>query len=273
VSGRGAFPLMAANGRPTNSGDSEFVRSSHNTSYYTSPTAMGSVWKWLPSEAVARQSMEKKVVPMFHVPDVRRTVDWYRDLGFDVTVTYDDGADGLSFAMVRFGAGEVMFNSGGRLSAHHRREVDLYAYIDDVDHFYGRIKDRVEIVEGPHNMFYGMREVIVRDLNGFWITFGQQVPSEVLTPWPAVDSKLLQPYAGKYKSEAGLRVLITVHEGRLLAFPDDGPGVFLMPTDERTFRPMMTEQASVAFEGVAGQSAPALMFEQAGKSMRFVREP
>ena len=23
--------------------------------------------------------MQKKVVPMFHVPDVRRTVDWYRD--------------------------------------------------------------------------------------------------------------------------------------------------------------------------------------------------
>lgn len=32
--------------------------------------------------------MQKKVVPMFHVPDVQRTVDWYRDLGFDVTVTY-----------------------------------------------------------------------------------------------------------------------------------------------------------------------------------------
>ena len=121
--------------------------------------------------------MQKKVVPMFHVPDVRRTVDWYRDIGFEVTVTYGDNSGGLSFAMVSFGAGEVMFSSGGRLSSNHRREVDLYAYTEDVDNLYDQIKDRVEIVEGPHNMFYGMREIIVRDLNGFWITFGQEIPA------------------------------------------------------------------------------------------------
>jgi hypothetical protein len=28
-------------------------------------------------------------------------------------------------------------------------------------------------VEDPHDTFYGMREFIVRDNNGFWITFGQ----------------------------------------------------------------------------------------------------
>ena len=215
---------------------------------------------------------QQKVVPMFHVPDVQRTVEWYRDLGFDVTVTYDDNAGGLSFAMVSFGTGEVMFNSGGRLSSHHRREVDLYAYTDDVDNLYDRLKDRVEIVEGPHNMFYGMREIIIRDLNGFWITFGQQVPSDVLTPWPPADSELLQPYAGKYKTGTGSEVLITIHEGRLLAFPDDGPGVFLMPNGEHTFTPMMTEQASVVFEGGVGLMT-ALMFEQAGRAMRFVRVP
>jgi uncharacterized glyoxalase superfamily protein PhnB len=177
--------------------------------------------------------MQKKVVPMFHVPDVRRTVDWYRDIGFDVTVTYGDNAGDSSFAMMSFGTGEVMFSSGGRLSPQHRREVDLYVYAGDVDGLYDRIKDRVEVVEGPHNMFYGMREVIVRDLNGFWITFGEQIPADVLTPWPAVDSELLQPYAGSYKSDAGSAVLITIHEGRLLAFPDDGPG-HVHADDDRT---------------------------------------
>ena len=81
---------------------------------------------------------------MFHVPDVRSTVDWYRDLGFEVTVTYDDGGDGLSFAMMSFGAGEVMFSSGGWLSERHRREVDLYVYTEDVDSLYDRIKDKMK---------------------------------------------------------------------------------------------------------------------------------
>ena len=115
--------------------------------------------------------MQKKVVPMFHVPDVRRTVDWYRDIGFETTVTYGDNAGGLSFAMVSFGAGEVMFNSGGRLSSHDRREVDLYAYAEDVDTLYDRFKDRVEIVEGPHNMFYGMREIGVFEPGGHTVIF------------------------------------------------------------------------------------------------------
>jgi hypothetical protein len=214
--------------------------------------------------------MQKKVVPMFHVPDVRQTVDWYRDIGFDVTVTYDDNAGGLSFAMVSFGAGEVMFSSGGRLSSRHRRDVDLYAYTEDVESLYDRIKERVEVVEGPHNMFYGMREVIIRDLNGFWLTFGQPIPAEVSTPWPPVASELLQPYIGKYQADDGPAVVITIHEGRLLAFPDDAPGIFLMPTGGNTFTPIMPDQGSVVFEG-DGASRLALRFEQAGKTMRFVR--
>ena len=31
----------------------------------------------------------------------------------------------------------------------------------------------MDVVEGPHDTFYGMREFIIRDLNRFWITFGK----------------------------------------------------------------------------------------------------
>lgn len=120
--------------------------------------------------------MSKKVVPMIHVPDVRATVDWYEGMGFTVINTYDDGGEGLSFAILSFGNSEVMFSSGGQPSARDRREVDLYVYSDNVDDLYARIKDRLDVVEGPHDTFYGMREVIVRDLNRFWVTFAQAMP-------------------------------------------------------------------------------------------------
>jgi uncharacterized glyoxalase superfamily protein PhnB len=123
--------------------------------------------------------MAEKVVPMIHVPDVAATVAWYRDIGFTVIVEYGDGDEG--FAMLRFGSGEVMFTSGGRPSTHNRREMDLYVYSDNVDELYDRLKDRVEVVEGLDNAFYGMREFIIRDLNRFWITFGQPIASEELT--------------------------------------------------------------------------------------------
>ena len=118
--------------------------------------------------------MAKKCVPMFHVPDVRATVEWYQSVGFEVIATYGDGS--LSFAMLRFGTGEVMFSSDGRPSRAHRREVDLYVYTENVDELHQRLQDRVDVVDGPHDTFYGMRELIIRDLNRFWITFGEPIP-------------------------------------------------------------------------------------------------
>jgi hypothetical protein len=112
---------------------------------------------------------------MIHVPDVRATVDWYQGIGFDVVATYgDETGNNFSFAMVSFGETEVMFNTDGEPSSKHRREVDLYVYTDNVDEIYQTLKDRVDVIEGPHDTFYGAREVIIRDLNRFWITFAQE---------------------------------------------------------------------------------------------------
>jgi len=110
---------------------------------------------------------------MIHVPDVRATVAWYESIGFTVDQTYGNEGGGLSFAILSFGSSQVMFNQGGHPSTHHRREVDLYVYANNVDDLYARLKDRVDVQECPHDTFYGMREFIIRDLNRFWITFGQ----------------------------------------------------------------------------------------------------
>lgn len=119
--------------------------------------------------------MAERVVPMIHVPDVRKTVDWYASIGFRILNTYDDGGPGLSFAILSFGDTQVMFSSGGSPSSSRRREVDLYVYCDDVEKQFERVRDRAELFEGLHDTFYGMREFIIRDVNRFWITFAQPV--------------------------------------------------------------------------------------------------
>jgi len=120
--------------------------------------------------------MAKKAVPMIHVPDVRATVAWYQQIGFDVVTTYGLGdTDNYSFAIVSFGETWVMFSTDGTTSDKWRREVDLYVYTDNVDELYKNLKERVDVVESPHDTFYGMHELIIRDLNRFWITFGQEI--------------------------------------------------------------------------------------------------
>jgi hypothetical protein len=119
--------------------------------------------------------MTHSIVPMIHVPDVRATVEWYESIGFRVVATYgNETPGGMSFGIVAFGDSQVMFNQGGEPGTKHRREVDLYIYADEVDAIYERLKDRVDVVERPHNTFYGMREVIIRDVNRFWISFAQE---------------------------------------------------------------------------------------------------
>jgi uncharacterized glyoxalase superfamily protein PhnB len=112
---------------------------------------------------------------MIHVPDVRAAVGWYQELGFEAVATYgNETGDNFSFAIMSYGDTRVMFNTGGATSDQRRREVDLYVYTDNIDDLYERVKDRVDVVEKPHDTFYGMREVIIRDLNRFWLTFAQE---------------------------------------------------------------------------------------------------
>jgi uncharacterized glyoxalase superfamily protein PhnB len=116
--------------------------------------------------------MPQDVVPMIHVPDVGATIEWYRSIGFTLLRTNEEDGE-VNWASLSFGNSEVMLNSGGKPSTAHRREIDLYITTGDVDDVYLRIHDKVQIVEEPHDTFYNMHEFIIRELNGFWITFGQ----------------------------------------------------------------------------------------------------
>jgi len=128
--------------------------------------------------------MPKNVTPMIHVPDVGKTVEWYKSIGFQVIDSFGCD-DEINWAMLRFGDGVVMFNDGralfqkfGRAENIDRREVDLYVTVENIDQLFESLKDRVEVRIGLNNSFYGMREFIVRDINGFWVTFGEQIKQE-----------------------------------------------------------------------------------------------
>jgi hypothetical protein len=132
------------------------------------------------------------ITAMIHVPDVRETAEWYRSVGFTILAwhpadsaeleTGDISDDGpWDWARIGFGRGSVMLSSGGKPSTESRREVDLYINVDPppagegVDALYSILKDKVDIVAAPYDAFHGNRELIIRELNGFWITFAQPV--------------------------------------------------------------------------------------------------
>lgn len=118
--------------------------------------------------------MTERIVPMIHVPDVNATAQWYQSIGFEIRNVNRECDDGpIDWALLRLGQSEIMLSLGGQPSSALRREFDLYTHVDDVDALRRRIDGKAEIVEDLHDTFYGMREFIIRDCNGFWITFGQ----------------------------------------------------------------------------------------------------
>jgi uncharacterized glyoxalase superfamily protein PhnB len=118
--------------------------------------------------------MPQQVVPMIHVPDVRAAMKWYASIGFRIEL-YNEEDGEINWAKVTFGGAELMFNKDGKPSDAFRREVDLYVLVDNIDETRLRLEAQADIIEDLHDTFYGMREFIIRDLNRFWITFGQPI--------------------------------------------------------------------------------------------------
>jgi uncharacterized glyoxalase superfamily protein PhnB len=118
--------------------------------------------------------MPERIVPMIHVPDVASTAQWYASIGFTIRDTARECDEGeVNWAFLRLGESAIMLSAGGSSSDAPRREFDLYVYVDDIDAARKRLDGKGDIVEDLHETFYGMREFITRDCNGFWITFGQ----------------------------------------------------------------------------------------------------
>jgi len=113
---------------------------------------------------------------MIHVPEVAATASWYASIGFTIVDIFRECAGGeATWSLLRLGESTIMLSSGGKPSDAPRRDFDLYIHVEDIDSVRERLDGKAALVEDLHDTFYGMREFIIRDCNGFWITFGQPV--------------------------------------------------------------------------------------------------
>ena len=119
-------------------------------------------------------------MPVLGVKDVAASIAFYRDkLGFGLGGAWgpDDGPPG--FAIVDFGMITVALHRDPNVVPREHGWI-AYFYIDGVDAYHAKlVENGVEIVEAPHETFYGIREISIRDLDGHMLAFGQDLnPSE-----------------------------------------------------------------------------------------------
>jgi uncharacterized glyoxalase superfamily protein PhnB len=120
------------------------------------------------------------IAPYFLVADVVRAAEHYRDrLGFAIRGYFFE--DPPVFAMVGRDDLIIMLalmesGRGGSNRAHKSIGIDAYIWIEDVDALFAELQQRgADIVGPPVLRIYGLKELEVRDGDGYVICFGQHI--------------------------------------------------------------------------------------------------
>ncbi len=120
----------------------------------------------------------KKICPVFVVPDVVKTAEYYRDvLGFKLLGYF---LDRPVYAMLERDGVEIHFgrsDNGASLTNESVRKglgIDAYVFVKDVRSLYDEFTERgADVIEGPVKREYDRLEIVVRDCNGFTLAFGE----------------------------------------------------------------------------------------------------
>jgi predicted lactoylglutathione lyase len=132
------------------------------------------------SEPASGRSVFLEAAPFLLVADVVKSADYYRDkLGFLVGRYFGEPK---VFVIVKRNATRIMLRqvpAGTKSNADVSRDaLDLYVWVSDVDALAKELSERgADIVDQPEDEG-GRREMVVRDLDGHHLCFGQ-VPG-----WP-----------------------------------------------------------------------------------------
>jgi uncharacterized glyoxalase superfamily protein PhnB len=128
---------------------------------------------------------EWRASPILAVRNVRQAAEYYRDvLGFTL-----DPVDGVfqPRADEPGGVYGIVKRSGVWIHFQIRREDplprtrsaferDVYLYVDDLEDLHADLRKRgAEILQPPKMAPHGIRELVVQDLNGYRLAFGELV--------------------------------------------------------------------------------------------------
>lgn len=117
------------------------------------------------------------------VKDVDKTVSFYNDvLGFELEQSVPGDNERLQWAMMGREGARIMFQEARNLQEEYGmfgdREIGgtliLFATMENLDEYYEEIKHGANIVKEPYTTFYGMKEFVIRDIDGYILTFAEE---------------------------------------------------------------------------------------------------
>jgi uncharacterized glyoxalase superfamily protein PhnB len=119
------------------------------------------------------------ISPNIFVRDMNKTIAFYEQLGFVLTITVPEEGDFI-FAMMTCGSISFMFQTFESLgeelpevSRQNGGSLLLYIQMEGIRKFFEKIKEQVKVIKGLEKTFYGATEFTLEDNNGYLLTFAE----------------------------------------------------------------------------------------------------
>lgn len=123
--------------------------------------------------------MIQSLSPNIFVRDIQKTIDFYKQFGFKVSMSVPEEGD-LVWAMMSCENVTFMFQTFDSLgdeipdiSRNDGGSLLFYIQVKEIRKFHDRMKDRVKVIKGLETTFYGATEFSILDNNGYVLTFAE----------------------------------------------------------------------------------------------------
>jgi uncharacterized glyoxalase superfamily protein PhnB len=121
----------------------------------------------------------ESLAPNIFVKDMNATIAFYKNLGFETTMTVPEKGE-YDWVMMKNGDVTFMFQSFGSLgqvlpeiSRNEGGSLLFYIKLKGIRNFHERIKGNAKVVHELNKTFYGATEFSVLDNNGYVLTFAE----------------------------------------------------------------------------------------------------
>jgi len=117
------------------------------------------------------------------VASVNETVNWYKEnLGFQLVMSVPEEGE-MDWAMVQREDVAMMFQNRKSVAEEFNPLADVelggsmsfFTKMFGIDELYEKIVDRASIVKEPYITFYGTKELMIKDCNGYYFTFAEDM--------------------------------------------------------------------------------------------------
>lgn len=116
----------------------------------------------------------RNLVPMAHVADVQRSIDFYELIGFKLVSTFKNGAGILCWVDLTSRDARLMLTRADAPVIAAQQAVLFYLYADDLiglrEHL---LRNRISVSEITHPFYMEKGEIRVADPDGYVLLIGQ----------------------------------------------------------------------------------------------------